>query len=83
MGTNPAEFQLPKYSGSFSTLNAQIAKNFNDKMRVYIGGENLTSYTQKNPIIDAANPFGNYFDGGMVYAPIMPAHIYLGFDVKF
>lgn len=83
MGANPAEFQLPKYSGSFSTLNAQIAKNFNDKMRVYIGSENLTSYTQNNPIIDAANPFGNYFDGGMVYAPIMPANFYVGFDVKF
>ena len=24
-----------------------------------------------------------YFDGGMVYAPIMPANFYVGFDVNF
>ncbi len=81
--TNPAEFQLPEYSDGYSTLNAQIAKNVNDKVRIYVGGENLTGTTQKNPIIDAKNPFGNYFDGGMVYAPIMPANFYFGLDVKF
>ena len=65
------------------TWNAQIAKDFNNNIRIYAGAENLTSYTQKNPIIDAQNPFGNYFDGGMVYAPIMPLNVYMGFDVKF
>lgn len=83
MASNPVQFQLPEYSRPYQTLNAQIARNFNDKIRVYLGGENLTSHTQDNPIIDAANPFGNYFDGGMVYAPVMPANIYLGLDVKF
>ena len=83
MNTNPAEFRLPEYSESYATLNAQISKNFNKKIRVYLGGENLTSYMQENPIIDAKNPFGNYFDGGMVYAPIMPANAYLGIDITF
>lgn len=64
-------------------MNAQIARNFNDKIRVYVGAENLTSYTQENPIIDAQNPFSNYFDGGMVYAPIMPISAYIGLDFKF
>ena len=36
-----------------------------------------------NPIIDSQNPFGNYFDGGMVYAPIMPISAYIGLDLKF
>ncbi|WP_234109852.1 TonB-dependent receptor domain-containing protein [Chryseobacterium sp. R2A-55] len=81
--SNPAEFQLPEYSNSYATLNAQIAKDFNKNIRVYLGGENLTSYTQTNPILDAKNPFGNYFDGGMVYAPIMPANVYIGIDLKF
>lgn len=80
---NPEEFRLPAYSSAYTTWNAQISKNFNERIRLYAGGENLTGYTQKNPIIDAANPFGNYFDGGMVYAPIMPANFYLGLDVKF
>ena len=81
--TNPSEFQLSEYSNGFSTLNAQISKNFNEKIRLYIGGENLTSTEQENPIIDAKNPFGNYFDAGMIYAPIMPANFYIGLDIKF
>lgn len=80
---NPTEFQLSKYSDSFATLNAQISKNFNSKIRVYAGMDNITSTKQKNPIIDAAHPFGNYFDGGMVYAPIMPGNGYIGLDVSF
>ena len=81
--SNPEEFQLPAYSGSYGILNAQISRNFNKKIRAYVGGENLTSYYQKNAIVDFKNPFGNYFDGGMVYAPIMKANIYVGLDVTF
>lgn len=81
--SNPAEFQLPMYSNSYAVLNAQIARNFNKKIRAYVGGENLTSYHQKNAIVDFKNPFGNYFDGGMVYAPIMKANFYVGLDVSF
>ncbi|WP_419869138.1 TonB-dependent receptor domain-containing protein [Chryseobacterium sp. CT-SW4] len=81
--SNPEEFQLPAYSNSYAVLNAQISKNFNKKIRAYLGGENLTSYSQKNAIVDFRNPFGNYFDGGMVYAPIMKINLYVGLDVTF
>lgn len=81
--SNPAEFQIPTYSESYAIVNAQISRNFNQKIRAYVGGENLTSYHQKNAIVDFRNPFGNYFDGGMVYAPIMKANFYLGLDVSF
>lgn len=81
--SNPEEFQLPTYSESYAVLNAQISRNFNKKLRAYVGGENLTSYYQKNAIVDFRNPFGNYFDGGMVYAPIMKANFYVGLDVTF
>lgn len=80
---NPAEFQLPAKSASYAVLNAQIAKNFNERIRLYLGGENLTSYVQDRAIIDFKNPFGNYFDGGMIYAPIMKANVYLGLDINF
>ena len=81
--SNPAEFQIGDYSPSYSTLNAQISRNFSEKIRVYLGGENLTGYQQKVAILDAGNPFGNYFDGGMVYAPIMNQNFYVGVDFKF
>lgn len=81
--TNPVNLQLPEFSDSYFTLNAQIAHNFNKNIRAYFGGENLMGTQQKNPIVDAQNPFGNYFDGGMVYAPIMPANFYVGLDVSF
>ena len=83
MTGNPQELQLAPYSDDYITLNAQVALNLTDKTRVYLGGENLTSMTQDTPIIDAKNPFSNYFDGGMIYAPIMPASFYVGVDLKF
>lgn len=80
---NPMEYQLSPYSSSYITLNAQISKNFNEKIRAYFGAENLTNKIQHQAIIDPKNPFGNYFDGGMIYAPIMPRNFYIGFDFEF
>lgn len=81
--SNPAEFQYPEYGKSYFQLSAQLAHNFNQNIRMYLGGDNLLNYKQKNPIIDAQNPFSSYFDGGMVYAPVMPANIYIGIDIDF
>ncbi len=83
LNANPLEYRLPEFSKSYSTLNAQISRNFNKNIRAYVGGENLLGYMQNNPILDAENPFGNYFDAGMVYAPIMGANVYFGLDFKF
>ncbi len=83
LNSNPLEYRLPEFSKSYATLNGQIARNFNKNIRAYLGGENLTGYTQDHPILDVQNPFGNYFDAGMVYAPIMGANVYLGLDFKF
>lgn len=80
---NPHEFHNPTKGESYFQLNAQIAKNFNKVLRLYVGAENILGYTQHNPIIDAQNPFSNYFDGGMVYAPVMPANFYIGLDIDF
>ncbi len=81
--SNPHEFHSADYGESYFLLNAQISRNFNKNIRIYLGGENLTSYTQHHAIIDAQNPFSNYFDGGMVYAPVMPASFYIGVDIDF
>ena len=47
--------------GSFEQLSLQVTRYFR-RWSIYLGGENLTNFKQKNPIIDAANPWGNNFD---------------------
>ena len=42
--------------GSFEQLSVQITRYFRH-WSIYVGGENLTNFKQKNPIIDAANPW--------------------------
>ncbi|MDR1876741.1 MAG: TonB-dependent receptor [Flavobacteriaceae bacterium] len=79
---NPVEFQREPYSPDYALLNAQISRHFSDKFRTYVGVENLGGYKQKNPVIDPENPFGSYMDTSIVYAPVVPAMFYLGFDLK-
>lgn len=67
---------------AFPQLNAQVTRNFRH-WSIYIGGENLTGFKQKTPIIDAANPWGDNFDATMVYAPIHGPMAYVGFRYTF
>ena len=46
--SNPQNLQLPEFSDSYMTLNAQVAYQFNKHIRAYFGGENLTGYQQTN-----------------------------------
>ena len=62
---------------SYSIWNAQITKFFR-QWSIYVGSENLFSFTQDNPIIDAANPRGGNFDGTMVWGPVHGRKIYAG-----
>ena len=80
--TNPAQYQLGDYSGSYSLMNSQVTKVFNEHFEIYIGGENLTNFTQNNPVLSADEPFGAYFDTTIVYAPIMGRMFYGGFRFK-
>lgn len=68
---------LPEYAPTYCILNAQVTKKFRH-WEIYVGGENLLNYKQKNPIIDAANPFGENFDATVVYAPITGIMGYVG-----
>ena len=62
---------------AYGQLNAQITRTFRH-FSVYIGGENLTDYKQKNPIIDAAHPWSNTFDPTLVWGPMQGARGYIG-----
>lgn len=71
----------PVYS-TYCTLNAQVTRNFRH-WAVYIGGENLTGYTQKNPIIGASDPWGPDFDSTMIWGQLHGPIVYVGFRYNF
>lgn len=72
--TNP---MWDTYFSSYNVWNAQITKYFR-RFSIYVGAENIFDYTQSNPIIDAANPRGDNFDGTMVWGPVHGRKIYVG-----
>jgi outer membrane cobalamin receptor len=65
-------------SSVYPYVLAQITHNFKWGA-IYLGGENLANFTQKNPIIDADLPFGTNFDATRVWAPILGTVVYAGF----
>ncbi|MDR1793649.1 MAG: TonB-dependent receptor [Bacteroidales bacterium] len=75
--TDPNAWQLAATSPAFFTFNAQITKKFRI-VEIYLGVENFTNYTQKNPILDPQNPFGQYFDASMIWGPITGIMGYAG-----
>jgi outer membrane receptor for ferrienterochelin and colicins len=66
---------------SFYNLNAQITRTF-PKWDIYLGGENLANFRQKNPIMGANQPFGQQFDAGMAWGPVVGRMIYAGLRYK-
>lgn len=62
----------------FTVMNAQITKYFKT-WSVYLGGENLTNFVQKNPIIDVQNPLSADFDASMIWGPLHGRKLYVGF----
>ena len=74
---NHAAHDLGSTSAPYLLMLAQVTKKFDD-LEVYLGSENITNYTQHNPIIAADEPFGDDFDAGVIYAPLMPRLFYIG-----
>ena len=70
-----------EFSTSFYLINAQMTKKFR-KFDVYLGGENLLSEIQENPILMANNPSDELFDASLIYAPVMGRVIYAGLRYK-
>lgn len=65
---------------AYPLLYAQITRRFKG-FDIYIGGENLTNYTQPMPIVGADNPYSTQFDAASVWGPLMGAKIYAGFRI--
>lgn len=65
-----------RYKG-FEQLSAQVTRFFRF-WSIYVGGENLTGFKQKNPIIAANDPWGQNFDSTMIWGPVHGAVFYIG-----
>ena len=65
-----------RYKG-YEQLSAQVTRFFRH-WSIYAGGENITGFKQKNPIIGADNPWGSNFDSTMIWGPIHGAVYYIG-----
>jgi outer membrane receptor for ferrienterochelin and colicins len=72
---------LVAHSPSFEKLLGQVTYQ-TKRWEAYVGGENLTNYTQDNPIIGASEPFGPNFDAAMIWGPVTGPMLYAGFRFK-
>ena len=43
-----------------------------------MGGENLTNFTQDNRITEFQRPYHTWFDGSMVWGPVVGMTVYAG-----
>ena len=67
---------------AYEQVSAQITRWFRH-FSIYIGGENLTGFRQKQTIINAADPWSNTFDPTMVWGPVQGAMFYAGVRINF
>lgn len=70
----------PNYSPVYPLLYAQITHRMKG-WDLYIGGENLTNFKQKDPIISANNPTSSKFDASCIWGPLMGIKGYIGVRV--
>lgn len=88
-GRLPRAYQLSDGTRSWSTsyhafcqLQAQVTRWFRH-FSIYVGGENLTGFKQRNPIIGYDNPWGTAFEPTLIYGPLHGAVGYIGIRVNF
>lgn len=74
----------PEWDSTFPTfyqLSAQVTRWFRH-FSVYVGGENLTGYQQKNPILHAEHPWSPSFEPTLIWGPIHGAMLYAGVRIN-
>lgn len=82
--TAVADGQVMERSPFYVMMSTQVTKKLGKHWEVYVGGENLTNYKQRHPLVAANEPFGNDFDAAMVWGPLSGIRGYVGvrFQVK-
>lgn len=70
-----------RYKG-YEQLSAQITRFFRF-WSIYVGGENITNFKQKNPVIGADDPWGPNFDSTMIWGPVHGTIGYIGIRLNW
>lgn len=65
------------YSSPYVYMLGQVTRKFK-RYEIYAGVENITGYTQHQPIAGYDQPFSRNFDASVVYAPLMGRLFYVG-----
>jgi outer membrane receptor protein involved in Fe transport len=79
-GLNGYNSEIRK-SDPFPVYFAQVTKN-TKRFDIYLGSENLFDFKQKNPILNADQPFGKDFDSSLVWGPVIGRKIYAGIRLR-
>lgn len=61
----------------YPLLYAQVTRRLKG-VDLYVGGENLTGFTQPNPIINANASYAPSFDASCIWGPLMGVRVYAG-----
>ena len=69
------------FSDPYFLLNSQITRKI-DQWDFYLGAENITNFTQDEPIINSNNPSSDFFDASLIYAPLQSRLFYFGLRFK-
>lgn len=67
--------------GSYAQLTAQVTRWFRN-FSIYVGGENLTGFQQKTPIIAADRPWSSDFEPTLVWGPVHGPMVYAGIRIN-
>jgi outer membrane receptor for ferrienterochelin and colicins len=73
--------EIPLRSEPYTLYSAQLSY-FLKQIDLYLGSENISNFTQHNPIIASEEPFSKSFDASLIWGPIMGRIIYLGLRWK-
>jgi len=79
----PAIYRREAHSPAFALMNSQISNTLgkNKNIDLYIGGENLTNFFQRDVITAADQPFSSYFDASLIWGPVNGRMLYFGFRI--
>ena len=75
--TQTGKLEDSTLSPIYPMLFAQVSRRIK-KWEIYVGCENIGDYMQKDPILNAADPFSPAFNSSSVWGPLMGRKFYIG-----
>ena len=76
-GTGTLLPDYENYSPRYPMFYAQVSRKLG-KFDLYVGCENIADYIQKDPILNAGNPYDYKFNSMNVWGPLMGRKFYIG-----